>query len=413
MLAEAPVKLEPLLCPDCGGAVALADQDTVPCPFCKTRVSLPAGHRDAVRAAAAASETRVAARRLYAELGSPPGRGLRFAAFLAGTWGRIVVSFVFVSAIVLAVLIFGAFAIGAFYRNNVFETSVGGHLLDWILIPAWAGGLLFITVLGVYGRRVALDRRKLQTALAAGPPARPGGPATCRECGGPLQIEETDLGVRCLYCGCDNLVTIRPEWLAAFRGGVAKGAREIEDVEREAAADRRRRRRSLLGHLALVCGLLGAIVGLAVWSTSGDDQSEKAFPPHWPLFVGDPRPVLRRMMNFTRRVAMPVGCASAPDYEPDDCAGDTCTTRLHVALRHDERIVLDNRSTAALEIAVSWHYFAAWPKTASGQFGHEIARFSLAPGGHREVPSDWSAWYQVRVTSPLNAPVGLCLQVAH
>ena len=56
---------------------------------------------------------------------------------------------------------------------------------------------------------------------------------------------------------------------------------------------------------------------------------------------------------------------------------------------------------------------AAWPRDPTGTFGHRIAHVTLAPGQTREVDADWSAWYQLAVTSTAGprAPVGLCVDV--
>jgi hypothetical protein len=412
-VAEGHVEVEPVRCPGCRAAVAIADRESVTCPVCAAEVPVPTEHRDALRAAHDADSARTTARRLYAELGRRPGRLLRACAFFFGTRLRIGLSFLLVSSVILVVEVAIVFAVSILLENNLLETQSGGPWIDLATMPLWVSLLLLVTVLAVHGRRVALDRQALQISLSAGPPSRPGGPASCRECGGPLAVGPTDLGVRCLYCRTDNLVAVEPSWISSFRGQVARAGKEIEEVERARAAGRRSRRRILWRNLGLVSLIIGAFFAFAAFKLSREPPPEQHFPPYWSLHTGDPRPVLRRYASDVEPIAMPPGCGAAPTYPADECDGDVCTTRLHLALRNDETIHLENRGAVRLEVDVLWHYFAAWPRDPTGTFGHRIARVTLAPGERREVDADWSAWYQLAVTSTggRRAPVGLCVDV--
>jgi DNA-directed RNA polymerase subunit RPC12/RpoP len=413
-MAEARVTVEPVRCPGCGAAVAIADREEVSCPFCAAKVLVPAEHRAALRAANDADSARTTAQQLYAELGRRPGRILRACAFFFGTRVRIGLSFLLVSSVILLAEAALLFAVSILLRNNLVETQSGGPWIDLATMPLWTSLLLLVTVLAVHGRRVALDRQALQIALSAGPPARPGGPASCRECGGPLTIGPNDLGVRCLYCRTDNLVAVEPSWIASFRGQLLRAGKEIEEVERVAARGRAARRRTLWRHLGLVSIIIAAFFGFAAYMQSQEPPPAEHFPPFWSRNTGDPRPILRRYpSDVVEAIAMPPGCSVPPDYRPDECRGNRCTTRLHVALHDDDTILLHDRGPAQLEVDVLWHYFAGWPKESTGTFGHRIAHVALAPGESREVAADWSAWYQLAVTSnggPM-AAVGLCVEV--
>jgi LSD1 subclass zinc finger protein len=103
------------------------------------------------------------------------------------------------------------------------------------------GGFLFLCVvrpvlLVANARRVARVRQMLQAALAARPPERPGGPATCRSCGAPLDVPEGALGVRCVYCREHNLVAIPESWIARARKASKQLGVHLSEASVERAA---------------------------------------------------------------------------------------------------------------------------------------------------------------------------------
>ena len=99
-----------------------------------------------------------------------------------------------------------------------------------------------------------VSRAGLQAALASSPPSTQGGPALCRQCGAALAVPPGALGVRCDYCGADNLVAVPTAWLEATK----KVDKALVNEERSALQAEAEARRSLRWSLAwrfLICVL--------------------------------------------------------------------------------------------------------------------------------------------------------------
>lgn len=114
----------------------------------------------------------------------------------------------------LALVILGLFTLGFVAFSGVvwwaFLTAADGPSTDifvWLVLPCMAPLALFLipslAYLGVLRRR----RGKLEEACAATPPIRPGDPAGCHVCGGPLVAQGVAPITRCAYCGADNVVS--------------------------------------------------------------------------------------------------------------------------------------------------------------------------------------------------------------
>lgn len=90
-------------------------------------------------------------------------------------------------------------------------------------------------------------------ALATRPPATPGGSATCRNCGAPLDVPPGATLALCVYCHAENAVEIRTRLLSGAKRALSRvtsGTREAQEHDR---ADRRETRR-LLWHELLRYG---------------------------------------------------------------------------------------------------------------------------------------------------------------
>lgn len=212
--------VEPLRCPGCGASVALSGLDAVRCQYCGSSVPVPAHYQElhAQNAIAAADRRKVEA--AYARLGHPPGRLLRqWATAARYVWGGLYLSIIVSLLVLLSLPEYVADWAAAW------APALGLDLIDmagaWgttLVITVSFFGLLVLPLLVVTYKIVVGDlRAMLGVTLAAREPTTPGGPSTCRACGAPLDIAEGSLGVRCGYCGSDNLVALPPDLVARVR----------------------------------------------------------------------------------------------------------------------------------------------------------------------------------------------------
>jgi DNA-directed RNA polymerase subunit RPC12/RpoP len=311
-------ELELLRCDQCATPVALADAAAVRCPSCGAEVAVPAAHRAAFEHARRETETRAEARALYAKLGAPPralrvvgivfdpgevlrakGKTTRNGLLKLVAWYYGTLSIVLGPALVLMAFIIGEVllerAIGNAYHVNPMDT-LSNATRDWLALPGAFGALVVGTGLGVYGRRRALSRHRLQASLAARPPTHEGGPRECRQCGAPLTIPDDALGVRCVYCGADNLVRLPAAWLADVGRDVAQVAGAIEDANAALVAERRRLRRKMLWAVGVTVAVIAIFVGVEL-ALGTDSRPDDKVPPSWSAYATDPRPLVRRNLG--------------------------------------------------------------------------------------------------------------------
>src|SRR5262249_16436921 len=120
-------------------------------------------------------------------------------------------------------------------------------------------GLLPGALVWLWAAAVGATVVDLQHALAAAPPAKPGAPPACRECGAPLVVETGAIASTCAYCGTDSLVA------DVGRAEADAGRKAAERTLAEAAGALARRRRMLaLGLLGLFVGVGGLSVALGM-----------------------------------------------------------------------------------------------------------------------------------------------------
>jgi LSD1 subclass zinc finger protein len=432
-------RLELLRCDRCATPVALADADTVACPSCGAAVAVPAAHRTAFADARRDTAARAEARALYARLGAPP-RALRALGVIMNPssairplrrnrhllvrglawyygWFAVVLGPIAMFLVAIFAVNLTLRAVGAAQHANVMDT-LPMSTRDWIQVPISIAALLVGTALGVYGRRRAISRRRLQASLAARPPSRDGGPSECRLCGAPLSVPADALGVRCAYCGADNLVALPPVWLAAVGAEVAEAAAAIDEASAALGAERARLRRALRWRIGITVAALVVIVGLAVVVTYGSSQRDDSVPPSWTAYATDPRPLVRRDPapgrtdgTLAERVTAlgfaspcPAGAQPLP-IGPADCAGGACVVRLYAALRSGDHATLVLSGVPATTcVRVSRHTGWPWPRRAGGEFGEPVATVTADAGGAFAFAADWSAWHELEVTLPGAAP---------
>ena len=285
--------VKPLHCPNCDAPVPLGTDDVATCVACGTKVPLP----DDVKALRAAdtqsAEDRAKAEKLYHKLGKPPSKLLEVwvGVFAIGASGLIAV-------------ISGLLALGSVM---IIVVALGLELLcHWLaptfgidFIDRYGGGgfyaIFAIAVLGLgvlpmmltsYLQSTGALRLKLQANLAAKRPTRPGFPSTCRVCGAALDVAPGQLGVRCAYCGSDNLVALPAEWVAkagkrqaGFHTSIVEAAAEAAKLRDDALMDLK-----IFGVAGAVAILVMYGIGRAAVGIDEDDMNTS-----WSATMGPPR----------------------------------------------------------------------------------------------------------------------------
>ncbi len=270
MAEPAGQPLTPLLCPSCEGPVPLADGAKTPCPYCGARVEIPETYRALRAAQVERSRELTRARELFAVLGKPPALLYRS---LAGWFSPVSLAVgMFPASFLIGVAIFygGLWGVSWVVPYNLLDvTSETAGLWGSVgigLAFVWSGALL-----GVAGTRRALALGPLQAALAARPSERAGGSACCRHCGAPLTYGPADLGVRCGFCECDNLLRIPERWVRRARRDNVQVGKAIESVDAAWLAEQQRLsrfRRLMALALTVPTGL-----SLLAFSTGGTNEA--------------------------------------------------------------------------------------------------------------------------------------------
>jgi hypothetical protein len=217
--------------------VPLGETDRAHCLYCNAEVPIPADHLALRAADRAHTRGREQAQELYLRLGEPPGRLLQFWA-RAGTialW--CLLPLVPGSLLLWMMVVSEAWRLAPYVGFQPVDV-IGGAPLSILLGVAVFFLVVFPVVLVARARHVAKTRQMLQSALAARPPERPGGPAGCRNCGAALDVPAGALGVRCFYCREHNLVAIPSGWIRHAR----KRSRDLHLQLDAAAAEERAQR---------------------------------------------------------------------------------------------------------------------------------------------------------------------------
>ncbi|MCC6997974.1 MAG: hypothetical protein IT370_25395 [Deltaproteobacteria bacterium] len=230
-------RLELLTCPGCAAPVPLGAGPTVACPSCAASVAIPEAYVRLAEATLRADQARRAAEPVWRALGGPPPAWARNLAM------ALVVLLPPLASVLVALLVTPALGAAEICAVATLPAVVPGAAL-WL----WAAS-------------VGASVEGVRAALAAAPPARAGGPATCRHCGAPLQLSAGALSVTCSYCQADNLA-IKAARAEATQASSRLGA-ALHSLADGSARLRMRRVMLGLGALAL-CGLFGGAAVLVL-----------------------------------------------------------------------------------------------------------------------------------------------------
>ncbi len=273
------MKLEPLKCASCGGAVPLAPGHTTNCPYCHNQVPIP---QDYVEWRQQHEDKLLAEERLFnlhEKLGKRPSR---IEVMLSKVQGGCSCSGCLIALVVMQIggmilsglvwllnLVF-SFAHTTIEANPDAGGSVGLSMV--IFLPYFIGSVIVLGVL-TNARRKVLTLAQLQGKLLASPPVHEGGPATCRGCGGPLEVQPGHLCSPCYYCGSQNLVALDPEWTDQLR------ADTHQSQESFAEAMAVYQQENFTGQMKLARNLVGFLVLGWMFVRLGNVNLEKRWPP--------------------------------------------------------------------------------------------------------------------------------------
>lgn len=411
-------------CPSCGAPLPpAADGAHVACSYCGEETVVESGGAAMLRERASREE----AEALFATLGQPPSWSQRVAAFLVKPklW-------LFGFPVLLYGLVLASegpqHAVESLWESLRHERlrHVASPVVAWILTSGFTATVVVaLLVWSLLGERVDA-RRDLQAALACKPPAIDGGPGSCRHCDAPLELPPGALGVRCRYCGADNLVLVPKPWAARAKK-LATSLRLSTKLARERdAVGRRQVRRAALWRVPLVAAML-ALVGVpavlrqtkAGW---GDFRFRAANGVAVDQLVvhrdhAEPTHALR---GFARcddpRARAALASEARLSAEASDwCDGRGCTLAAMFALSRGERLrlVWAAPGDAHVRFALAPREYLGGDLVLWDGFGDEVLARDLAPGPAGstavEIPIATSGWYKLDLRAAAKTAVEPCV----
>jgi len=231
-----------LRCARCGGPVAPTTAPAAACSYCRAQMSIPATVHEQLRLLDGLEASRAASERLLRRLLAQPGARATTALF-AGAVPPLLLGWP------VAGVLFDEFYQA---RRGVLQWQHGITL--FVGAMCFTYGLAWLVRAQVAGR-VAL--RLVATRFAAVPPRAANGPASCRNCGGPLPVASPEQLVSvCLYCRSENVLSVQLALGARREAGRASDLRR--ELERRLAT-RRRYRWISLGSVVLLAASVAVV----------------------------------------------------------------------------------------------------------------------------------------------------------
>lgn len=260
-------KLSPIICGECGGAVPLSEGDSIKCIYCNASVEVPDSYRRGSEAKARLAHIRDRAKSFLHQLGRNPGKVEVLIAKIP--------SYVFFVLLTISLIILWWVILAAEYGlSMLLGTSIADLLSGEVGFTLFIGPFfLFLALALVFYflvRRRVFVARRLLSVLAAQKPQTKGGPATCRRCGAPFQVEKNELVAACGYCGTENFLQVPDEWLSETGKLSISSGRNVFWAEREYDRELNSSRQSLV---KLLSGL-GFLVLIAIGGFAQADTSK-------------------------------------------------------------------------------------------------------------------------------------------
>ena len=202
--SETRQKLAPFQCANCNAPLVVVDAASLDCRFCGAANVVPPAYREELRLTRDLdSATRQAAE-----------QWLRLARIKVSRWsliGATTAPFVLMTGSLMIVLSAGLLRV------------VSGEVLPGLLLWAW----VILVPAQLLAANIAMKNilvsgaTNVGAAFAATPPATPGAPPNCRQCGAPLSVHPDDVVVRCIYCEAESIVRLDKLALQSLRTRVA------------------------------------------------------------------------------------------------------------------------------------------------------------------------------------------------
>lgn len=384
--------LDPLQCPACSAPVPLVAGEQGTCPSCGARYPIPRTYQ-ALRDEATANARKPEALALATALGKPPPAVIRAFAMFSSTWFVMLgLGFWIAGGIVLSVGAMRPIGRHVFHINTYDVLTEARQMQLMLLVPI--ATLVIGFTLSSWARKRGIVRGGLQAALSAIPPARPGGPKTCRRCAAPLAPDAGSLTARCAYCQADNLVEMPPAWVRRMRAQAKALVTEVAHAEAAWRDERRGLRRGLVVRFTLWTVFLL----VPIWFICGAISDRSAeFPDLAYQHPTNPPTELPAWGDAVEARGVDLFSCAEPtdgyDYKPV-CEHGRCAIYVLVPLRHGEVVRhhapdLPAGSVAELQMHEQSWLDESWLTVAS-------APLSAAHDALTRVP--YAGWYRLRVT---------------
>lgn len=410
--APRDVAVELLRCPQCGADVPLCDGDTSRCPHCGRDVAIPESYRELRDAHRVADADRAKVEAAYARLGKPPGALLRAVDATARLTWRLARGPTAEWAVGCLVLVWWPFVLlvalmWPMVAQELFDHlayRLGFHLAQVVGVRVFLVGstvtacafFLGGPILARYRTKTSEGREALRACLCAAPPTTRGGPSRCHGCGAPLAVEPGALGVRCLYCGSDNLVALPSEWAARVS---AKSRQEHTDVvallEGHASEVRDARSTALWSLAGAV--VLGTVASL-LYVHLEDAKEPMAW---WRAVRRSPRPVWVCDALDHARAETLAGHHLVVRLSPEDCSDyqERCQLSLYAPLKKGERfdvITPDLGQGTLVEIATDTMAGNEWNRAPAWKYVNDPD----VQIGYAEYVAPYSGWFRMTLVVP-------------
>ena len=254
--SETRPRLAPLLCIRCNAPLVVVDAASVVCPFCNATNVMPLVYREELRLA----------RDLDAATRDAAEQWRRLAHIKAPRWWFVCVAlapFVIMSGSLIVVVVAALLGV------------VSAELLGFcwlLLVPAQ------LLAANVAMKNVLVSgAANVGAAFAARPPAKPGEPPSCRQCGAPLSVQPDDVLVRCIYCEAESIVQLDRFAMATLRTRVGLAQSSLAEAMSELHKHAKLASLETRGRTYVIAGLL---VLPLVWSLVESWKSS-----YWSLLV--------------------------------------------------------------------------------------------------------------------------------
>jgi LSD1 subclass zinc finger protein len=385
--------LDPLQCAACAAPVPLVAGEHGICPSCGASYPIPSTYQ-ALRDEASANARKPDALALAKALGKPPPALVQACAMFDSTWFLLGGLGFWIAAGMTSSMLAMPWIGRHLFHINTYDVLAEARAFQLsLLVPL--GTLAIGFTLTDWARKRGVVRGGLQSALAATPPTRSGGPKICHRCGSPLAPDLGALTARCAYCQADNLVEMPARWVEGMRAQAKGLVKEVDAASAVWIHERKALRRGLI-----VRSVAWSVVLVALWFIfgAGAGPSTTYASLAYDHAAGPPTelPVWRDELK-SRSVDMFSCTRAAEGYEHrQTCDRGRCVINDLVPLRHGEDVRhqspnLPDGSVVELQMHDQSFLTDDWATVASAPLSADHPAVTHVP---------YSGWYRIRITIP-------------